>query len=193
LAGPTHVDDDRVITVGILRQNAQRSLKVRDLSPLKRSRFHTVCLICAKPRRLPGEACGQRWVPSRKWRLPSHRKSPDKRFNPACPCSALRRSKAAAAETRCKSRQRIARQPRSCRPPAPQASRRKCVSGLQRGRLSTRDATAFICAWNTGDLFENPEDLGPRVDAAELLCHGRCARPIIWLVQHSPDRFSQSF
>src|ERR1700730_6949493 len=32
--------------------------------------FHTVCLIFAKPRRLPGEACGQRRVPSRKWRLP---------------------------------------------------------------------------------------------------------------------------
>jgi hypothetical protein len=27
LAGPTHVDDDRVITAGILRQNAQTSLK----------------------------------------------------------------------------------------------------------------------------------------------------------------------
>ena len=27
MAGPTHVDDDRVITAGILRQNAQTSLK----------------------------------------------------------------------------------------------------------------------------------------------------------------------
>jgi hypothetical protein len=27
LAGPTHVDDDRVITASILRQNAQTSLK----------------------------------------------------------------------------------------------------------------------------------------------------------------------
>jgi len=27
LAGPTHVDEDRVITAGILRQNAQTSLK----------------------------------------------------------------------------------------------------------------------------------------------------------------------
>ena len=38
-------------------------------------------LFPAALRSLPGEACGQRWVPSRKWRLPSHRKSPDKRFN----------------------------------------------------------------------------------------------------------------
>jgi hypothetical protein len=44
LARPTHLDDDRGITEGILRQKfsniAERS--IRDLSPLRWSRFHTV-------------------------------------------------------------------------------------------------------------------------------------------------------
>jgi hypothetical protein len=50
LAGPAHVDDDRVITAGILRQKcsniAERSF--RDLSPLRWSRFHTVCMTFAR-------------------------------------------------------------------------------------------------------------------------------------------------
>jgi hypothetical protein len=48
LARPTHMDDDRGITEGILRQKfsniAERSF--RDLSPLRRSRFHTVWKTC---------------------------------------------------------------------------------------------------------------------------------------------------
>jgi hypothetical protein len=43
LAPLNHADDDRVFTIGILRRIAVAETSSGDVSPLNRSRFHTVC------------------------------------------------------------------------------------------------------------------------------------------------------
>jgi hypothetical protein len=58
LAPLNHTDDARVITTGILRQNPEKVAETSssEVSPLNRSRFHTVCLNYAhtgKARPLP--------------------------------------------------------------------------------------------------------------------------------------------
>jgi hypothetical protein len=49
LAPLNHTDDARVITTGIRRQNPEKVAETSssEVSPLNRSRFHTVCLIYA--------------------------------------------------------------------------------------------------------------------------------------------------
>ena len=49
MAPLNHTDDARVITTGILRQNPEKVAETSssEVSPLNRSRFHTVCKIFA--------------------------------------------------------------------------------------------------------------------------------------------------